>query len=206
VSSPCVPHSCAPRLTAPPRREWREKQAEEIARRDAASKATRQETIARAEQSIDKFYEEYNGRKERTIRENKCGPPRRRCPTACADAAAERRRRTTSRRSPTRSGRARRGRGSRRSSSSRIARARRSRAPGPAPPTSRASGRSCSASSARATPRRARVGTEQAAPSRTKSSEYLYKLAYSDGSVSTFAHWVCTCSEGATSFLGRALI
>jgi hypothetical protein len=100
VSSPCVPRSCTPRLTAP-RREWREKQAEEIARRDAASKATRQETIARAEQSIDKFYEEYNGRKERTIRENKCGPPRRRCPTACADAAAGRRRRTTLRRSPT---------------------------------------------------------------------------------------------------------
>jgi hypothetical protein len=55
-------------------RQWREKQAEEIAARDARSKEKRQETIARAEQSIDQFYEEYNAKKERTIRENKFVP------------------------------------------------------------------------------------------------------------------------------------
>ncbi|KAF9228495.1 hypothetical protein BS17DRAFT_799761 [Gyrodon lividus] len=52
-------------------REWREKQAEEIRIRDETSKAKRQENISKAEAAIDKFYEEYAGKKERTIRENK---------------------------------------------------------------------------------------------------------------------------------------
>ena len=53
-------------------REWREKQEEAIKARDAASKAKRQETIAKAERAIDAFYEDYARRKERNIRENKC--------------------------------------------------------------------------------------------------------------------------------------
>ena len=52
-------------------RIWREKQAEEIKKRDEASQARRQETIAKAERSIDQFYEEYNAKKERNIKENK---------------------------------------------------------------------------------------------------------------------------------------
>ncbi|KAH7928715.1 hypothetical protein BV22DRAFT_1030479 [Leucogyrophana mollusca] len=52
-------------------KEWREKQAEEIKARDEASKAKRQETIAKAEHAIDQFYEDYAAKKERTIRENK---------------------------------------------------------------------------------------------------------------------------------------
>ncbi|EJD08403.1 uncharacterized protein FOMMEDRAFT_74206 [Fomitiporia mediterranea MF3/22] len=52
-------------------RAWREKQAEEIKKRDEASQARRQETIAKAERSIDQFYEEYNAKKERNIKENK---------------------------------------------------------------------------------------------------------------------------------------
>lgn len=52
-------------------REWREKQEEAIKARDAASKAKRQETIAKAERAIDVFYEEYAHKKERNIRENK---------------------------------------------------------------------------------------------------------------------------------------
>jgi hypothetical protein len=52
-------------------KDWREKQAAEIQARDDASKARRQETIARAERSIDEFYEDYSGKKERNIRENK---------------------------------------------------------------------------------------------------------------------------------------
>ncbi|KAF5355568.1 hypothetical protein D9758_006340 [Tetrapyrgos nigripes] len=52
-------------------KEWRKKQAEEIAARDEASKARRQETISKAERAIDDFYEEYAAKKERTIRENK---------------------------------------------------------------------------------------------------------------------------------------
>ncbi|KAG6864788.1 hypothetical protein C0991_007162 [Blastosporella zonata] len=51
--------------------DWREKQKEEITARDEASKARRQETIARAERSIDEFYENYSAKKERNIRENK---------------------------------------------------------------------------------------------------------------------------------------
>ncbi|KAK2463066.1 hypothetical protein APHAL10511_004721 [Amanita phalloides] len=52
-------------------REWREKQQEEIRLRDEASKAHRQETISKAEQAIDEFYENYARKKERNIRENK---------------------------------------------------------------------------------------------------------------------------------------
>lgn len=55
-------------------REWRERQAEEIRQRDEASKAKRQETIAKAEAAIDQFYEEYAAKKERSIRENKYVP------------------------------------------------------------------------------------------------------------------------------------
>ncbi len=53
-------------------RDWREKQADEIKARDEASKAKREETIAKAERSIDQFYEEYASKKEKAIRENKC--------------------------------------------------------------------------------------------------------------------------------------
>jgi hypothetical protein len=51
--------------------QWREHQAEQMAKRDEESKAKRAETVAKAERDIDKFYEEYNAKKERTIRENK---------------------------------------------------------------------------------------------------------------------------------------
>jgi len=50
---------------------WREKQANEIKKRDEASAAKRQETISKAEHSIDQFYEDYNAKKERNIKENK---------------------------------------------------------------------------------------------------------------------------------------
>ncbi|KAF8271070.1 clathrin light chain [Lactarius quietus] len=52
-------------------RQWRERQADEIKARDERSKARRQETISKAERSIDQFYEEYTGKRERQIRENK---------------------------------------------------------------------------------------------------------------------------------------
>jgi hypothetical protein len=58
-------------------REWRERQADEIKARDERSKARRQETISKAERSIDQFYEEYTGKRERQIRENKCALSRR---------------------------------------------------------------------------------------------------------------------------------
>jgi hypothetical protein len=49
----------------------REHQEEKIAQQDEESKRKRQETIARAEKEIDKLYEDYSSKKERTIRENK---------------------------------------------------------------------------------------------------------------------------------------
>jgi Clathrin light chain len=52
-------------------RKWREQQVESIRQRDEASAQKRKETIAKAESSIDVFYEEYNGKKERQIKENK---------------------------------------------------------------------------------------------------------------------------------------
>jgi len=52
-------------------KDWRERQEADIKARDAASKERRQETIAKAERSIDSFYEQYANKKERNIRENK---------------------------------------------------------------------------------------------------------------------------------------
>ncbi|CCO34674.1 Clathrin light chain Short=CLC [Rhizoctonia solani AG-1 IB] len=52
-------------------RQWREHQGEKIAQRDEESKRKRQERIAGAEKEIDKLYEDYNSKKERTIQENK---------------------------------------------------------------------------------------------------------------------------------------
>ncbi|CUA72697.1 hypothetical protein RSOLAG22IIIB_10228 [Rhizoctonia solani] len=52
-------------------RPWPEHQAEKIAQRDEESKKKREGTIVRAGREIDKFYEGYNAKKKRTIRENK---------------------------------------------------------------------------------------------------------------------------------------
>jgi hypothetical protein len=42
-----------------------------IRRRDEASEQKKRETIAKAERSIDEFYEQYNAKKEKQIKENK---------------------------------------------------------------------------------------------------------------------------------------
>ncbi|KAG6886323.1 hypothetical protein C0993_006733 [Termitomyces sp. T159_Od127] len=52
-------------------KDWREKQQAEIAAREEAAKARRQENITKAERAIDEFYENYSQKKERNIRENK---------------------------------------------------------------------------------------------------------------------------------------
>ncbi|KAI7874794.1 clathrin light chain [Mucor mucedo] len=52
-------------------RQWREKQKEVIAERDAISEQKKQETINRAREDIDKFYEEYNDKKQKAIEENR---------------------------------------------------------------------------------------------------------------------------------------
>lgn len=54
-----------------PRRAWREKQAEEIAKRDEASNKRKEEIIAKAERAIDDFYATYNQKKEKQIAQNK---------------------------------------------------------------------------------------------------------------------------------------
>jgi len=54
-----------------PIRAWREKQAEEIKRRDEKDRVKRDEMKDKAEKNIDSFYEDYNRMKERNIRENK---------------------------------------------------------------------------------------------------------------------------------------
>lgn len=42
-----------------------------IAERDAISEQKKQETINRAREDIDKFYEEYNDKKQKAIEENR---------------------------------------------------------------------------------------------------------------------------------------
>ncbi|KAJ2351956.1 Clathrin light chain [Coemansia erecta] len=51
--------------------EWQAKHRETIDARDEASRAKHEEIIAEARQAIDKFYEEYNERKDRAIEENR---------------------------------------------------------------------------------------------------------------------------------------
>ena len=55
----------------PSYREWRERQQEEIAKRDEESKARRQETISKAERALDNFYEEYTAKRKAQIAQNK---------------------------------------------------------------------------------------------------------------------------------------
>ncbi|KAK4520077.1 Ribosome-releasing factor 2, mitochondrial [Mucor velutinosus] len=52
-------------------RQWREKQKEVIAERDAESEKKKEETIKQAREDIDKFYEEYNDKKQKAIEENR---------------------------------------------------------------------------------------------------------------------------------------
>ncbi|KDN36701.1 hypothetical protein K437DRAFT_260039 [Tilletiaria anomala UBC 951] len=54
-----------------PIREWRSKQADEIAARNALAERKKGEAISRAEKETDTFYEEYNAKKEKTIAKNK---------------------------------------------------------------------------------------------------------------------------------------
>lgn len=51
--------------------QWRLKQEEEVRARDEASLRKKRETIAKAEQSIDDFYKEYNQKIERNVKQNK---------------------------------------------------------------------------------------------------------------------------------------
>lgn len=50
---------------------WRESQRDAIAKRDAEAERKRAEAISKAEQDIDKFYAEYNAKKEKNIATNK---------------------------------------------------------------------------------------------------------------------------------------
>jgi len=52
-------------------REWRERQQAEIAKRDEESKARREDSVAKAERSLDQFYEEYTAKRKAQIAQNK---------------------------------------------------------------------------------------------------------------------------------------
>ncbi|KAG0017809.1 hypothetical protein BGZ81_010522 [Podila clonocystis] len=52
-------------------REWRDKQAAIVEEKDARSEVKRQETIGAAHEAIDRFYEDYNQKKSKSIAENR---------------------------------------------------------------------------------------------------------------------------------------
>ncbi|KAG0347195.1 hypothetical protein BG004_008234 [Podila humilis] len=52
-------------------REWREKQAAIVAEKDERSEEKRQETIGAAHEAIDRFYEDYNQKKSKSLAENR---------------------------------------------------------------------------------------------------------------------------------------
>lgn len=52
-------------------RSWRERQADDIARREAQAERQRAEAVSRAEQEMDEFYANYSAQKEKNIKKNK---------------------------------------------------------------------------------------------------------------------------------------
>jgi hypothetical protein len=56
-------------------RQWRERQALEIQRRDELSEARKRETIEKARQNIDDFYENYNMKRDKAIEETRYFAP-----------------------------------------------------------------------------------------------------------------------------------
>ncbi|KAJ2959623.1 hypothetical protein NQZ79_g4922 [Umbelopsis isabellina] len=52
-------------------KQWREKQKELIAERDAESEAKKHEIIQKAREAIDQFYEDYNDKKQKAIEQNR---------------------------------------------------------------------------------------------------------------------------------------
>lgn len=51
--------------------QWREKQKELIKQRDDEAEEKKAETIKKAREDIDRFYEEYNEKKQRAIENNR---------------------------------------------------------------------------------------------------------------------------------------
>jgi len=52
-------------------KQWRERQTLEIQRRDELSEARKQETIAKAQQNIDDFYENYNSKRDKAVEDTR---------------------------------------------------------------------------------------------------------------------------------------
>ncbi|CAO3614766.1 unnamed protein product [Cunninghamella echinulata] len=52
-------------------RQWRQKREELIAQRDKEAADKKEETIQKAREDIDRFYEEYNEKKQKSIEENR---------------------------------------------------------------------------------------------------------------------------------------
>jgi len=52
-------------------REWRERQALEIQRRDDLANQRKAETVEKAQQNIDDFYENYNQKRDKAIEETR---------------------------------------------------------------------------------------------------------------------------------------
>ncbi|KAK5822653.1 clathrin light chain [Linnemannia elongata] len=75
TDSPSPSLNRAPQFKAPevPEvvKEWREKQSVIIAEKDERSEAKRQQTIGAAHEAIDRFYEDYNQKKAKSITENR---------------------------------------------------------------------------------------------------------------------------------------
>ncbi|KAF9186746.1 hypothetical protein BGZ51_001771 [Haplosporangium sp. Z 767] len=75
-TSPSPSMSRAPQFKSQPEvpevvKEWREKQSAIVAEKDDRSEAKRQETIGAAHEAIDRFYEDYNQKKAKSITENR---------------------------------------------------------------------------------------------------------------------------------------
>jgi hypothetical protein len=52
-------------------RQWRERQQLEIQRRDELSEKRKAETVAKAQENIDAFYENYNEKRDKAVQETR---------------------------------------------------------------------------------------------------------------------------------------
>jgi hypothetical protein len=66
-----APYSAAHLHLLTPLSQWRERQQLEIAQRSEVSEKRKQETIVKAQQDIDDFYENYNTKRDKAVQETR---------------------------------------------------------------------------------------------------------------------------------------
>jgi len=89
------PYSAAHLHLLTPLSQWRERQQLEIAQRSEVSEKRKQETIVKAQQDIDDFYENYNTKRDKAVQETRYPLPSRPLASYADDVGIDARRRSS---------------------------------------------------------------------------------------------------------------